>query len=379
MSTTPPDDLGPVAAPVRRPRWHRTLAITIVAVAAVALGSGATWLVLRDDRPGLGATDGGICPSSVPVDSGVEDGDSHLSLRDQVPDLPTVPHLGDRLVPSDDPTEVVLCEYRPPYGGGIAPDGTGGSGSPAPSAPSAPDPQTSDGSVLTDLPLGRTAAHDATDASVAPLLTALHGATLPQDGFFTCGGLADVRAPQYLVRLTYDDGVVWLAGPALCTTTNGAGVSNLDLSGPVDWALNHATATERPSPVASPSAPGLSPHCGGIFVSPMDEGSAVPFPPVTVEICHNPPGSTPGGTVVRRGDEVAQQLADLITGSPAATAPASGCGDDELDDRWELTFRSAEGETATVYVLLGTCPGVFDGNHRGDPSDALVALLQASD
>ena len=423
MSEPEPADIVAVDATPERPRRRRTGAVAVVLVALVAVGAGVTWVATHGS--GEGSAGASICPSSTPTTTYDPDDPGGRRPADLVPATPTVPGLDDRLVPTADPSEIVVCEYHVPYETFDRYPVPASADSNLPfgsDVPATPEPVPTGLAAGDDLPLGRTAAHGPADPSVGPLLAALHAATVQTDGYYSCTFVDfGTPAPQYLLRLTYDDGVVWVAGPASCTSTNGVASSVTDLSEAVFWALDHATATTTdvrtgrasttptptptptvgvttppvdpaeppmptlpagsPDPTASGSEPGSEPESSDPCVptgSPLPGGPDrfVPFAPTSVLVCHAGPDSPDAWTTHREQPaDTAQTVLDALTTLPAVPSDAALACEVTPRDRWTLVFRGADGAIEVVLVDTGDCSWASNGWRTAQTDAGFLALL----
>lgn len=333
-------------------RRRRLLVVAVVvATALAAAGVGWVW------HSAVARVSGANCPGSQRA----------IYQNPVVPATPTVGSFGPGLVPDRGPTTVLLCEYRD---AGASLD---------------------DDITRAVVPLARHALVDGDTTAVSGLLAQLEGAAVVTDGRRTCVGPISPRNAPYLVGLRYDDGTVWVSTPGACGgSTNGVAGSPTDLSGDVRDALDRATGTEPSPPDPTIVAPPVTdPTPTGprlpLWSDPCssDDGPSfhdvvVPWPPVSLRVCHlaaGAPANLASPVAADHPAPVAAALAAHLNGLPED--PIGGCGDPSPHEQWVVVFTNASGDRAEVSIDAGTCPDVFDGFTDHVPDAAVFARLRA--
>lgn len=368
------DDVVEVAPPPRAGGRRRRLAVLATVVALLAAGVGiGVWAATRPGGPGDAggsSADAPACPDSVPNPQR-----STFDLVAQVPAPPSAPGVDGRLVPTRTPLRVLLCSY------------------PAPA-------------VSSTIALGQQVTLDASAPAAAGVLRTLQDApTSTTDGGRVC---PDHVGPitEYLVGLTYADGLVWVATPGGCAgSTNGATSSGADASAAVAAVFDAEPSASVPPVAGSGSVVGsggsggsASPGPGGGVdpdpseTPPADPFAAcpepspapptadrrlVPFTPTGVRICHVPVGPVEHATtVVDRPAAVAAALADAVNASPPK--PTDTACADIGGETWRLLFTAAGGQQASVFVDSGGCRTVAVSGRALQATDALFSLLRSN-
>ncbi|MHA3704993.1 hypothetical protein ACXR2U_22710 [Jatrophihabitans sp. YIM 134969] len=406
-------EVSPPASSRGRRRW---IGVAVVVGVLAAGGGVGAWAATRDGGSAVagGATSELTCPGSAPNPVAPDWSPSTL-----IPSLPTAPGAEGRLVPPGAPTDVLVCGYETPAPdvvvGPVNPGGIGTSpaGPDGPSDPVDP-PAPVDTPLRPTLDLSRSARADGSDPAVARLLSALQGATIVGPGDHrSCPEIA--WSNVYLIGLTYDDGVVWVASPDSCSgTTNGAVAAIADVTGPARAALTSlSTKPLPPTPVevspstvevspstveVSPSTVEVSPGPGTVTASgdpgsggstavPVDpiaacaaDGAAtatreqlVPFTPSSVTVCLEPVDGTPT-TVSTRPRTVAVPLADALNALPPLVTEACTA---QAGPRWGLLFHGAGDAQVVVSVDAGGCGTAAAGDRVSHLDADVLALLTA--
>lgn len=351
----PADDVVEVVtAPTPRP--HRRAAVVAVSVVVLLVAGGTiAWSAARNggDVPAARPPWTGsaiACPATVdhPVDA-----DGLAQSVPALPAAPAMPGLDERLVPAEAPRAVTLCEFDAAPGTVF--------GDPAAAA--------------AGLPLTRTAEFEEGDNAFTGLVTSLQDAPVPGEGFYICASwvIGNGAAPDHLIGLTYDDGVVWLAvGPADCSgTENGEFHSGLDVR-------------ERVIAMLAAAPPASDPDEPCVAVGSPRPGTAdrfVPFTPTSVLVCHAGPDSPAGWTSRREQPaDVAAVLRSALVAVPAQPAdPAVATCVGVPVDRWALLFTGAGGAQELVLVNGGACHTADNGWRDGQVDDGFLTLLEGVD
>jgi hypothetical protein len=306
----------------RRARW-----LPAVAAAVVIAVAGGGWLA-ADQLSGSShktpvAETSEDCPASYPSD------DEYW-----VPNKPSVSGADDRLVPDEVPQSMQVCAYLHDDKGQL----TG--------------PQEVTGNL----------------SIAAQSLTWLPPATgTPRSCTFE---LRSTDGDNYLIKVSYSDGVTWIAAPGdhCHGASNGEFESSTNLLWPVSDAYRLGFWL---TPGVDRQGPG---RCGGSWTPGRlgQETQLVPGTPESVTICSDGRERT----IVNPG-----ALIDQLNALP--TQPSTGeCNTPDIPlhpavmREYRLYFNYTEGPAAYIDVALGCSPNVDDVALQAEASPQLVELIQ---